>query len=1157
MNYLHNENEFFAHDFFNDEFTKNLRERASFSPEALKAIGKIHKLLYKEYFEFKKRVRGTKHIPQRILLTHEWHGFLLEKLGYTEKPYYQNPDTGKSDQLFQLDEQFWIPIRNLFSHDGKTALMVMEMAPMVLFAEDQEVPGLHQQTYRPDDWREVFQIPKGAKLSPDKVDKAINELLIYSPEELRPAHLILLAGNKLFLFNHLKLSQHRYLVFDIELLLAGEPEQAEAFGLLLHREALAPDAGQPLVTQMVELGHRLGQNVTESLKHTVVEAIQTIANATLDRLRGDKIIEPHQLDDRLAEQLRDDALNLVYRLLFLFFAEARPEMELLPLNDKTYNDGYSLEKLRSLETVKLRSDSARTGTFFHQSLKLIFKLLREGYPPDAQAALGHEGLILPRLDSPLFLEEVALPHGGSRVRWTHQVLIHNHAWQKVIEALSLSDNKSRFGRSRISYRKLRINQLGSVYESLLAFRGQFAHEELIFVHPKGRPDEERLIAPRSKFDSFHPDEILRMPQSEQPVVIPEGQFVYHLSGRDRQRSASYYTPEELTKATVRYALKQLTQQLDSGEIGPERILRMNILEPAMGAGAFLNEALDQLAELYLKHSEKTRGKIEPAERNSQFYRVKAYLATNRVYGIDINPTAIELGKLALWLNTLQKDLPAPFFAHRLAAGNALLGARLAYFELDEFKDSGTAARRVSFRWFEHAPKTFRLDQPPADQLFIFSFLLPSPEMADAAKNMEIRANWAKSQAGADEKAAKARLKNTELAEKFKPFCEAISDSERQSLALLSRAAFLAFQDHAREQQRWADETQAQFDFHGWTSHASADPLDYKRKEQILRERSLVSSAYSRLKILLDLWAAFWFWPIDRHDSLPTRAYWWQLAFQILKPWMPQAIEQVNAILQLQQQQKPQEPDPKDRLKPQGKPSFDKGPAVLSMERIYGAAAATEKADAAEQTRRADLDKLRQQLDQIGQQAAGEAQTLFAQVDALATAQEIARKMAFFHPELEFVEVFAQGGFDLILGNPPWVKLEFDQTGIIGERQPEVIIQKFSAKQVQDISQESMAQDPQLKQSYFEELALHLSSSAFLGHVQNYPLLQGQQTNLYKAFISRGLDWLAPQGRMGLVHPLSIFNDPNGKELRKSIYPRLDFQFVFTQLGKKCSKKSQF
>jgi len=143
------------------------------------------------------------------------------------------------------------------------------------------------------------------------------------------------------------------------------------------------------------------------------------------------------------------------------------------------------------------------------------------------------------------------------------------------------------------------------------------------------------------------------------VTYEKGQFVYRLSGRDRQRSASFYTPEVLTRFTVQQALEELLDQ-DGRTTSAEEILHLTVCEPALGSGAFAIEAVRQLAEQYLSRRERELGRrVDPEERPRELAKVKAFIALHQVYGVDLNATAVELAEVSLWLDTMVEGLGAP------------------------------------------------------------------------------------------------------------------------------------------------------------------------------------------------------------------------------------------------------------------------------------------------------------------------------------------------------------------------------------------------------------------------------------------------------------------------------------------------------------------
>lgn len=155
-------------------------------------------------------------------------------------------------------------------------------------------------------------------------------------------------------------------------------------------------------------------------------------------------------------------------------------MDILHADDPVYQHGYSLEMLRDLEQVPLNTASSQNGHFFHESLSRLFHLLSTGYREKADQGRNRSFKVR-HLDSPLF--------DDSKLEILPHVKIRNIIWQDVICQLSLSRKQKGKSRGRISYSNLGINQLGSVYESLLAFRGFFAETDTIEVHRK-RKDKE-------------------------------------------------------------------------------------------------------------------------------------------------------------------------------------------------------------------------------------------------------------------------------------------------------------------------------------------------------------------------------------------------------------------------------------------------------------------------------------------------------------------------------------------------------------------------------------------------------------------------------------------------------------------------------------------
>jgi hypothetical protein len=389
---------------------------------------------------------------------------------------------------------------------------------------------------------------------------------------------LFLAGREAYLVERHKWPQGRLLRFDLgELFRRKQASAMRAMAALLHRDALAPDSGLCLHDSLDESSHKHAFAVSGDLKHGVRRAVELLANEVV-RYRREvqrkavfEVAPEFESVDEFAACLTSECLTWLYRLLFLFYVEARGgELDVVPMRSDAYRKGYSLETLRDLELVPLTSEKARNGFFLHQSLETLFRVLDRGFPPEpflsAEGTAGkgpaqgrgagqfvfENTMQVDALHSPLFDDE--------RLRVLKGVKLRNVVVQEILRLLSLSSESrgrrreaGHGSRGRISYAQLGINQLGAVYEGLLSYSGFFANEDLYEVAnaadnqalsgkaPAAREDAKTYFAPESRIADYQKAEIVKG-EDGKPVIHPKGTFLFRLSGRNREKSASYYTP---------------------------------------------------------------------------------------------------------------------------------------------------------------------------------------------------------------------------------------------------------------------------------------------------------------------------------------------------------------------------------------------------------------------------------------------------------------------------------------------------------------------------------------------------------------------------------------------------------------------------------------
>ena len=744
--FIQNVGDYFPSGYFSDDFINKVQNCAGRSADEMKELCSPYVQIRGEYEEFKNFIINSHARKEdEIKHTHDWHTTLLRKLGYNTDHAYEEPyvvKEGTNDSPSEI-----IPVRHIIRSGNQVSMLIMEMQNLITI-NDVEPDGLFKQQYEGDttsnhqrynagQWRQVIPAKyldrERYHFSPAVINKAITQIFLM-PEERRPHYILMLAGNVVFLFDHDKWARGSYLQFSLDDLYFQAQIKAyrlyyALFHLLCCKETLAADGQTVLMDSLIEESYKNAYEVTKDLKEGVIFAVETLANEALYYWKqNNNIPVSDYTDDTFEAEVKDDCLTIIYRLLFLFYADSREELEILPVDDEVYKLGYSLESLRDLEMMRLNSQASREGYFFDDSIHHLFSLLSSGHHVGDNFGNNKSFRVRP-IDSPLF--------NNKNLHHLADVRIRNIKWQEIIRALSLSKKKNYCG--RISYANLGVNQLGSVYESLLAFRGFYAEEDYIEVHKANEPQDGTFLVPYSRMGDFDISEVLTNSETGEPVILPKGTFVYRLNGRDRQKSASYYTPEVLTRSTVKYTLKSIIDDVRDNKRKATELLELKILEPAMGAAAFQNEVINQLAEAYLFHQQRQQReaglknwRISPDHYRDELQKVKAYIATHNVYGVDLNPTAIELGKLSLWLNVIHKDMETPFFANRICVGNAVIGAWLKVYGKSDVLGivERYGAKPKPNKWWEKAPRKVKFFSNRVNRSVndVYHFLLPDAKM---------------------------------------------------------------------------------------------------------------------------------------------------------------------------------------------------------------------------------------------------------------------------------------------------------------------------------------------------------------------------------------------------------------------------------------------
>lgn len=901
--------------------------------------------------------------------------------------------------------------------------------------------------------------------------------LLYDLDE-SPRWIILISENQVALIDRNKWNEKRFLVFDLdEIFGRNEESTLQAMAVLLHRESLCPNDGGCLLDVLDENSHRHAIDVSQKLKYALRQSIEILGNEVVYDMKERQHVGV--FGRALAEDLTLQCLRYMYRILFMLFIEAKPELGYAPMKAQAYESGYSFESLREIcEQAEGDGEIDEDGNFLKESLDKLFGLVYSGFPTKTEAPEDQESLqgvfVIDPLKAHIFDPE--------RTALIEKAHLRNGKLLQIINLMSMSRGGKGQRRGRISYSNLGVNQLGAVYEALLSYRGFFAEEDLYEVKRAGDKVDELDVGyfiPMRDLEQYTEEERVRN-EDDTLRVHPKGEFIYRLAGREREKSASYYTPEVLTRCLVKYALKELLEGKSADEI-----LKLTICEPAMGSAAFLNEAVSQLAEAYLERKQKETGlSIQHDQRQQELQKVKMLIADRNVYGIDLNPTAVELAEVSLWLNTIFEGGYVPWFRTQIVNGNSLIGARRQCYTLDQAQAKGPKA------WYNSAPervapgtkRSLRRQQ-------VYHFLLGDPGMCaytdKVIKGLE------------PEKIALMKKWN-------KAFTAPLNDSEADDVLRLCAQIDALWDAHTQLRAEIKEKTTDPLSVWGQAQDAKHQRTTIRDKDRIydslyLSKGGSNASPYARLKAVMDYWCALWFWPIDKADELPNR-------MEFL--WDVNMLLGVGVV----------DTSGRKGLFQRQISMFDD----LEMD-SYG----------------------RELADRYGMYGAVNLDQLRADFPRLRIANEIAEQQHFFHWELEFSDVFEEhGGFDLVIGNPPWILLGWNEQAVIGDTQPRFIIKDLSAAETARIRSDAL-NDVRTRSEYFSEYISIVGQQNYMSATQNYPLLKGMKTNLFKCFLPQAWDFGGKSGISAFVHPDGVYDDPKGGSLRATLYPRLRRHFQFT------------
>ena len=405
--------------------------------------------------------------------------------------------------------------------------------------------------------------------------------------------------------------------------------------------------------------------------------------------------------------------------------------------DATFLRYYSLAGLYE----RLREDDARNPDTMNQrygawaQLLALFRMVHDGaHAGTATHARPPRRAVRPR--------PLPIPGGPPERRRPTDPRAHRSATRPRRNHSPRAEKLLVLDGERLSYRALDVEQIGSVYETMMGFRlEQAAGRSLAIKAQKsfGAPTTVNLevvlgvaadkrgkwlqdnadrkltqkvataVKDATTLDALHAALAPVSDPAATPDLVPAGAMVLQPSP-ERRRSGSHYTPRSLTEPIVRTTLRPVLDRLrgDVGTLDPEQILDLKVCDPAMGSAAFLVETCRQLGEELVAAWAAHGGRPEIPADEDEVTLARRLVAQRCLYGLDRNPVAVDLAKMSLWLVTLAREHPLTFLDHALRHGDSLVG--LTRLQIETFDWRAGASSFAAIRIGRHVERITVLRQ---------------------------------------------------------------------------------------------------------------------------------------------------------------------------------------------------------------------------------------------------------------------------------------------------------------------------------------------------------------------------------------------------------------------------------------------------------------
>ena len=475
----------------------------------------------------------------------------------------------------------------------------------------------------------------------------------------------------------------------------GNLQDFKEFYLFFRQEAFLSDqSGDCFLDDVYAESSVFAEAIGEDLQNNIYEAIRVLAEGFLDT------------NDNLGEDdlglIHDSSLIYLYRLIFILYAESEGR-DLLPTDNDVYRESYSLNDLKQRVAENRDETQQHYQTWqmkLWDRLEELFVLINQG---SRGKEIPKDQLYIPAYNGGLFRTDPE-PDDSPEARFLAAHQVDDAHLAEVIDLLTRREADEGDGQVFVDYSSLDERHLGSIYEGLLEYKLDVA--------------KAPLTVESGEYSSAENGDV---------VAVEKGEVYLRTDAGERKATGSFYTPEYVVEYIVDETLSPLVGDIREDLLGQDpfdkegggqfaedfadRVFDLKILDPAMGSGHFLVNAVDYLAREIIDAQERQdKQAVEAGDeehisdpmteegelRDINWARRK--VAQRCLYGVDLNPLATELAKVSLWLRTLAAEQPLAFLDHHLKTGNSLVGSEIEEIleENGNESDSGQLTLQQSF-----------------------------------------------------------------------------------------------------------------------------------------------------------------------------------------------------------------------------------------------------------------------------------------------------------------------------------------------------------------------------------------------------------------------------------------------------------------------------